>query len=356
MYFKFLKIVNSPSNQLVELLKENRIGTPGLGMLYQHLEIQKKIDHIEDPFYVNLVKGNNIIGSCCFCGRLIMNSGNPINSFYIRYFSFKDTYRTKQATKKNNSGNSFLRNELISLLAGAGLGEGAKGKFFHYAYLDPRNLRSAVVCKEFGFETVRQFSTLIFNRLHPKENKRVIEISPSEVNEVKEMLSVFYKDYTMFSFENLFNSRKYYVIKDEGGKIVAGVQAEPDHWKIHEMPGFSGKIILTMFSFIPYLNKLINKNYRFLTLEGIYYAPGYESSLSILIENLLAKYKVNSAMIWVDSESSIYQSLQKLSLGIVHKLKKEVKANVICKFINFDKNEIKTFKNKPAYISGIDLT
>jgi hypothetical protein len=185
MNFRFLKIFNSPSNELIQLLKNNIIGTPGLGMLYQHLEVQKKIDHISEPFYVNLVRGNNIMATCCFCSRLSMNAGKGINSFYIRYFSFKDKFRTKQVAKKNHIGNSLLREELTSLLSGKGLGEGAKGKFFHYAYVDPRNLRSALLCKEFGFETVRQFSTLIFNRLNPKVNKSVIEISTSEVNEVK---------------------------------------------------------------------------------------------------------------------------------------------------------------------------
>src|SRR5690606_4600155 len=164
------------------------------------------------------------------------NSGKQISSFYIRYFSFKDNYRRKQINGKISNRKSDLRDEIINILSGKSLIEGTNDKFYHYAYVDPRNLRSALLCKEFGFESVRKFSTLIFNRLNPKEDNRVLEISSAQVSEVKELLKDFYLDYTMFSFENLFNSRKYYTIKDHSGKILAGVQAEPDNWEIHEMP------------------------------------------------------------------------------------------------------------------------
>jgi hypothetical protein len=357
MIFKFLKIFHSPSNEIISLLKENVIGTPGLGMLYQHLEVQKKIDHIDDPYYVSLNKNDFTIGTCCFCSRNTLNNSNSIHSFYIRYFSFKEKYRTKSISQRTGiTRNSKLREELLALLSGKNLGRDTTDKFFHYAYVDPRNLRSALLCKEFGFEPVRKFSTIIFNRLDPKEYKSVVEILPMQLNEVKELLKAFYKDYNMFSFENLFNSRKYYVIKDDKGKILAGIQAEPDHWRIHEMPGLSGKIILHVLSYIPYLNRLFNKDYRFLTLEGLYYAPGCEKYLEILIESLLAKYKLNSGMIWVDADSILYKILRSLNLGLVDKLNKEVMADVICKFIRFDKTEIDRFKSNPAYISGTDLT
>ncbi len=356
MNFKFFKIINSPTNELLEILNNNIIGTPRYGMLYQHLGVHNKIDKIADPYYINLVRNNKIIGTCCFCSRTTSNSGKNLSSFYIRYFSFKDLYRRKYISEKIVSGNSIIRKEIKSVLSGQGLGKDINEKFFFYAYVDPRNVRSLLLCNEFGFETVRQYTSIIFNRINPKENKDVLLVSLEQEDKVKEILADFYKEFNMFSFENLFNGRQYYTIKDKLGKVVVGVQVNPDLWKIHSLHGLSGKIILNTFSRIPYLDRLFNKNYRFIALEGIYYVKGFESSLEILFESLLAKYKVNSAIICLDADTALYKTLKLLNLGMVDKLSKEVKGNVICKFINFEQQDEVFFKSNPAYISGIDVT
>lgn len=356
MNFKFFKIIKSPTKELLEILNNNIIGTPGHGMLYQHLGVHNKIDKIADPYYVNLVRNNKIIGTCCFCNRTTANSGKNFLSFYIRYFSFKDLYRRKHISEKTISGNSLIREEIKSVLTGKGLGKDTNEKFFFYAYVDPRNVRSLLLCNEFGFETVRQYTSIIFNRINPKENKEVLLVSPDKKNQVKGLLVDFYKEFNMFSFENLLKDREYYIIKDKSGKIVAGVQVNPDLWKIHSLHALSGKIILNTFSRIPYLDRLFNKNYRFIALEGIYYVEGFENSLEILFESLLAKYKVNSAIICLDANTALYKTLKSLKLGMVDKLSKEVKGDVICKFINFEKEDGIFFKSNPAYISGIDVT
>ncbi|HVD99553.1 MAG TPA: hypothetical protein VNB90_15195 [Cytophagaceae bacterium] len=356
MPFKFLKIIKSPTKELLEILNNNIIGTPGHGMLYQHLGVENKINKIANPYYVNLERNNKIIGTCCFCSRITSNRKRKISSFYIRYFSFKDLYRRKHTSEKVVSGNSVLREEIKSILTGQDLGKDMNEIFFFYAYVDPRNLRSLLLCNEFGFETVRQYTSIIFNRINPKVNQAVQLVSPNEENTIKELLADFYKEYNMFSFENLFNGRPYYTIKDESGKIVAGVQLNPDLWKIHSLHGLSGKIILNTFSHIPILDRFFNKNYRFIALEGIYYIPGYEKHLETLFESLLAEYKVNSAIICLDADSSLYKTIKSLKLGMVDKLNKEVKGNVICKFVKFDEDDKKIFKSNPAYISGIDVT
>lgn len=354
--FKFLKIFKTPTKEILEILNNNIIGTPGQGMLYQHLRVQNKIEKIAEPFYVNLIRNYKIMGTCCFCRRSTINAGLKLPSFYIRYFSFKDIFRRKFLSKKTTSRNSILRSEIKKLLCGIGLEKKVEDPFFHYAYVDPRNLRSSLLCKEFGFTSVRQFSTIIFNRLYPKFDSRVTLVSPDQEEKLLHLIRNFYKGYTMFSDENIFNGRSYYIIKNSEGDILAGVGVSPDNWKIHSMPGFIGKIILNGFSIIPILKKLFNKNFRFLTFEAVYHAPGNEKLLEVLFESLLAKYKVNSAMIWADSGSELYKALKSLDLGIVDKLNKEVHADVICRFNYLSEEHMKVFFRSPAYISGIDLT
>lgn len=357
MSFRFFTISNTPTKALVNLLKENIIGTPGQGMLYQHLEVQRKVDKIVKPFYASLIKGKSVLGTCCFCSRETSNANQKMSSFYLRYFTFKENYRSAHQTKAHNRNTkSLLREEIKDLLLGKGLIEQNQPSFFHYAYVDPKNSRSLNLCNEFGFKPVRKFSTVVFNRLNPKVNLRVEKLPPSEVSKMKEKLSVFYKDHTMFSFENLFHTNEYYVIRDEKRNILAGVQANSDRWKVLELPGLSGKIILNLFSALPYLNRLIKKEYQFVTLEGVFVEKGNEKLLEILFETVLKKHKRNSAMTWVDYDSSLYKNLKSLNLGILDKINHEVIANVICKFVNIDQKDQNIFHEHPAYISGTDLT
>lgn len=357
MDYKFFTIVKSPTKTLINLLKDNYIGTPGKSMLYRHSEVQKKMDHISDPYYVNLIKGNDILGTCCFCSRDTLNSEKSMSSFYLRYFTFKSFYRTKsKSVPKSKTKQSAVRREIIELLSGKGIGERGKGNFFHYAYVDPENSRSTLLCSEFGFVPVRKFSTIIFHRMNPKNKIEIEKISEAQVPEMKEKLIFFYKSYNMFSFENLFRSSDYFILRDNGGNIVAGAQATPENWRILELPGISGKIMLNLFSSVPILNKLIKKDYKFITLEGIYVKEGNEAYLEQLFEALLVRYNRNAAMLWLDRDTQLYATIKSINLGILNKLKKEITAHVICKFMDVKTDDEVVFRTNPAYISGTDLT
>jgi hypothetical protein len=355
---KFIDVVRSPTPEILDLLTNNIIGTPGHGMLYQHLGVHHKIDRIAQPYYLNLSKRNRLIGTCCFCSRSTANVGSSLRSFYVRYFSFRNSFRRKSISERSLPRHSLLKDEVNNILDGQFLDVNPPGKFFHYAYVDPRNIRSLTLCNQFGFQTVRKYTTVIFNRISPAEahRQKVTEVPPSQVQEIKQLLSSFYKDYTMFSFDNLFNGSKYHVIRDSGGRVVAGAQANPDRWNIVSLPGLSGKVILNTFTHLPYLNRLFNKDYRFLTIEGIYYEKGYEQYLEPLFESLLARYQLNSALMVVDPDTHLYKTLRSLKLGWVDKLNKEVRGNVICRFTNLSEQEKQVFRANPAYISGIDVT
>lgn len=355
--YKFLHVSKAPGSEVLDLLNSNAIGTPGLSMTYRHTRVKDKLAAIPDPYFINLMKGSSVAGTCCFCKRPAIYAGKTTLSFYIRYFSFKSAYRRKQ-TDERSARNSLVKKEVMSVLDGLGLDVNEGEKFFHYAYVDPGNIRSVKLCKEFGFEVVRDFATIVFNRMNPRMLKGIMisEIEPEEEALIKNLLSGFYRNYTMFTFDNLFGNHKYYVIRDQSHQIVAGVQATPDQWKILSLAGATGKLLLNVFSVIPGLKRLISKNYRFLTLEGIYHAPGCEQYLEILLEGLLAKYRLYSAIAVVDRDSLLYKTLRSLKLGWIDRLKKEVRGDIICNFKNLTENEIASFRNNPAYISGTDVT
>lgn len=351
MNYRYLTILRTPNRELLELLNQNVIGTPGVSMRYQHCQVEEKINRIIDPYFINVIRAGQIAGTCCFCNRITLNQGKSIRSFYIRYFSFKDSFRRKSAPTKTVSGNSSLRKEIEMMLIGNGLNCKPDEKFFHYAYVDPRNERSALLCKEFGFEPIRQFTAVVFSRFFPTVSQyKIIEVKAEEAHE---LLTTFYGTWNTFSVENLSN-RTYAFMEDEHGQRVAGVLISPDHWKIHAMPGWMSTAMLTIFSRLPVLNKLLNKNFNFLSVDGMYVLPGYEKYVEKLLESLLAKHRLNTAIIMVDVNSKMYTMLQSLKLGIVNKIRKEVKGDVIARFVNFTAEEKAAFKNHPVYISGMD--
>ncbi len=355
--FRFLTIEQSPSEAVVRILNDNVIGTPGQGMLYQHKGVLDKIYRIEAPFFVNLFRNDRVVGTCCFCFREVRSIGNKYHAFYIRYFSFREIFRRKLITdKKLSRRNSSIRKEIDAVLSGNGLRKQEGEKFYHFAYVDPANIRSAQLCDEFGFTKIREYATIIFNRINPRRNHKAAAISPLEEAEMKRLLEDFYSGYSSFSLGNLFGGRNYVVVKDQSGNVLAGMQASPDRWKILSLPGFSGKIISTVFPHLPISRKFFDKDYRFLVIEGVYFKPGHEKEIELLLEDLLASYNLNSAIIVVDAGSSLYRALRSIDLGLVDSLQKEVRGNVICRFNGFTSQEIQSFKDTAAYISGIDVT
>ena len=354
MNLRYLTVSTAPSDELLELLNNNIIGTPGQSMLYQHLGVNEKIGKIKNPYFLNLERSGHIAGTACFCKRVTRTRANAATSFYVRYFSFKDIFRRKSASVRLQQKPSVIREEVNRVLGGEKLDVQHGEKFLHYAYVDTRNERSAVLCREFGFEPVRQYTTLTFSRLFPKTSN-VYKIVELDAAIVQPLLQEFYGEFSLVSFANL-QGNKYYFLENNDGKRIAGVQVNPDEWKIHSLPGFFMNSLIGVFSATPILNRILSKRFRFLTFENFYWAPGNENCLETLLEHLLAKYKVNTGLCIVDRESKMFNVLKSLKLGVLNRINKEVAGDVICRFENFSDSEKSVFKNTPAYISGIDAT
>lgn len=353
---KWLTVDRKPSTQIIELLEANVLGEPNKSMRYQHQRLRPKITNIADPYFISVQRQQKIIGMGCFCKRPTWNVGKELNSFYIRYFNFRDGHRIAEAKGQGKRANkkSAIKEELKQLLAPSGLAANEKTLF--YSYLDPKNERSANLCHYFGFQPIRQFTTCLFSRLSPKLHPKVAKCHPDEYTLVKTLLKKQYADYNMLSFENLFFEEDYYVIKDEEGKIVAGVQANFEHWKIIEMPDLFGKVVMKTLPKLPVLNKLFNPEYRFVALSGIYVKEGHEKSLAALLESVLHLHQFTSALLWLDVDSDLYHLISALPKGLMNYFYHGLTADVIANTVNLDEDEVLSLTQKPAYISAFDMT
>jgi hypothetical protein len=350
--FRFLRIQSKPSTAIEALLTNNVIGTPGLSMLYQHLGVKEKLYAIPKPHIVSVERNQQFIGVCIFCEREIKS----ITGFYVRYFAFQDAFRLKALPQQRDQNKaSVIRAEIVELLNGKALVTDLNQAFFHYAYVDPRNPRSARLCDEFGFVPVRKYTTRLFSRLWPKASTQlVIKELPATDERIRTLLHSFYNDYNHVSFGNL--NQTYYYIENEVGEILAGVQVHADAWRVLTLPGRAGKLLLNMFNYTPLLSRLLSNHFRFLAVEGIYYREGKEYLFEQLLESLLHRFGLHTAIMVVDTDSSVHRLTQQIRLGLLSKLSPEVYGHVIVRGNNTDPDFWVHQQSQPAYISVHDVS
>jgi hypothetical protein len=354
--FTYLRVQPSPSDAVRYILAHNVIGTPGLSMCYQHTQTDRKMAGIADPYFITLQRGDRTVGTCSFCFRHVTVADALLPAFYIRYFAFLDQFKRPPAKRRIARRTSALKAEITSLLNDDTWARAA-GSYFHYAYVDPRNVRSVRLCRAFGFEQVRRYSTFIFTRFTLRSRVQPESLhGTAALADMQQRLAAFYADYTMFSTENLFRDGQYFVLRNAAGEVVAGVQATPDCWQVRALPGRYGKTLLSVVSRLPVLSRVMGHRYSFLALEGMYYAPGCAGDLQRLVEALLAKFKIHTAIAVADAGSALADTLRRLDLGVVQKIMKNAGGDVICKFVHVPEDVRAAIRQRPAYISATDVT
>lgn len=346
--FHILKIERKTSPELIELLEENAIGTPGESMVYQHHDVPSKVETVSNPYFANLSIRNRLYGSICFSKREVYNLGKSCQVFYLRYFTFRESFRTANPKNHTRREPSKIREDIVRLLDGEGLDY--PGDLILYAYVDTDNIRSKRLIDEFGFQKLSNFNVIPFSRLWPKRSMLVEIVEETYYKKIRAKLVKAYNSELFVSFESLFNRGNYFIIKEQG-KLVCGVQAIPDQWDILEMPGAMGRILMNIVPKFPIINRLFNPTYKFVFLESMFCEDGYEHLLGSLFESVLQHYKVNSGILCLDQKSTMYAKVKKINLGLTHKMQGEKQIDVVVKTSD---NKLIT-SNAPVSVSGFDV-
>lgn len=343
-----LHISIKPSEQILELLEENCIGTSGKSMVYKHSGVKSKVLSIKNALFASLSIRDQLYGTICLCRRKVFNSGKEQNAFYLRYFTFRKQFRASNPERKTRQSESKIRAAVIELMAGKGLD--FHGNLILYAYVDPSNIRSRYLVEEFGFEKVGSFRVIPFSRIFCKKNNFVKVADTLQHECIKSALSSAYKNAQLVAYENLFKKGEYFVLMDKG-QMVCGLQAIPDQWDILEMPGVAGKFLLNVVPKLPLLNRLFRTDYKFIFFEYIFCLPGYSGKLEILFESVLAHFNVNSGIICLDKKSEQYDMVKVNQMGITHLIQGEKEIDVVVK--SSDRKIIQN--DAPIHVSGYDV-
>jgi L-amino acid N-acyltransferase YncA len=323
---------------ILTLLRKTIYGTKG--PKYQHTGQELKLQNLKNPIFFILRKQEETIGFYCLSEREIWIGKEKYLGYYGRYL----------AVDENHQGNGF--GKLLKKNATEYIESNSTSLSVLYSYIEENNTRSFNISQKMGFETISTLETVLFSRLYPKKDTRVARINGTELPEILEKLESQNVHTILRTFENINYQNNYFVLK-QNGRIVAGLQANPTRWKIVEMGGVGGKIILNVLPYIPILKRLINpQKHDFIAIEGIFIETGDDELLYPLIEGVLHHFSVTSALIELDSKSSILEIFKKKqSLGLLNTFKNEIKTHVMIKSIN-NKSPV---PHREAYVSSFDF-
>lgn len=224
-----------------------------------------------------------------------------------------------------------------------------------YGYIEASNVRSRQLNEKVGFQPIGLFQAVIFSRLRPKDDARVRRLKETERETLVQLLNSQYADHALLDFEESVKVGDYYVV-ERLGEIVAGVQAERLHRTMKRLPGTRGLILVKVLPYIPILRRLFTAgSYQFLRLGNLYAKKGHEAKVFTLIEALLARQRLSSAMAFMDKRSSVYRRIAAAGKFGLLNAAVDLTWHVIADFNGVADEEIAEIRQRPLCISPMDM-
>ncbi len=359
---------NRPADDILGFLENYVLGTEG-ALRYRQMDIRERLAAIREIWFMTLRKSGRVLGTVGFVRRKACNGNQPVNSYYIRYFSIRLSWArksrqagsAKKSLKKKNTRGNVLKDRVAGFMGHIEryLKGADQEASVLYAYIEKENTPSLQMSERMGYDTVRWMSHTYFSRFFPEQHPGVSVIwEEEEKKEVLEKIRDFYRDYTLFQEEPLFYRNGYLGYRNAQGEIVAGVQTLPVHWEIVEMPGITGWFFLKAVPYIPLLRKFYEGHrFRFVAFEGLFFKEGYESVLPFLFETALHRYGMSLGIIWYDTRCPLAEVMHAMPhRGLFGKMVHPVPAEVRMRFLNMAPGRVKTYYRKPVYVSAFDIT
>jgi len=360
-----VEVESSPNEELLEHMHKTLMGQPG-GFRYHHTNLEERMKSGKENYFMYLRKSGKMMGSVGFCGKHSVTAGLAHDSWLIRYFSIKAPLRTvpkKRKTKADlrdeNKRSGVLGRFIQPVFADpAQLRDGKTGSeqpSIIFAIIDQTNLRSMNFSSQMGLETVGTMAGFSFSRMKPRRSERIEQIADPEKETILNQIREYYREFTLFYSETIFKNDDYYMIKEEG-RMVAGLQIYPVHWKIVDFGGKMANGAMKLLTRIPWVRKRISLDkLSFLALDAIYCEPGYEDVLYELMEGVLERSGNYIAMLMMDQKTDLYAIFRdRKKLGIVHRVLGTYDADIQMRFINMPEEIREHFYKSPSYIPTYD--
>lgn len=363
-----VRISDYANEGMLDILNHAVQGSEG-GLRFQLQNIASRIEAYKDEIrFVSLYKKSQITGTVGACYRITGQGNLRYPSSYIRYLAFHTTYQSGINWKKNQrkairteKDDSFKQKtlEIFSkphLLDYKEIDENEKHVM--YAFLESMNERSKNLVHQAGYEYIRSFLTVAFSRFSPKTDDRVSRIRSDDDRKKMELLLLdYYKNHSFFTMEYAFHGDRYYILK-EGDEIIAGVNALPSVYKIYDVPGVWGWVLMKILPETPWFKRLFHpEEFRHIVFDAIYCREGREDDLACLLESVCATEGYFTGLTWLDDRSYLFEKIRTgVKMGALNRMLNAKPGLVYAKFINFTEAEKEAFYDAPAYISGFDFS
>jgi hypothetical protein len=362
-----VRVTDHANEGILDILNHAVQGSEG-GLRFSLQNIEPRIAAYKGQIrFVSLYKKNQITGTVGSCFRISGQGKLRYPTSYLRYLAFQSTYQTdlswrkqKEALIKPEKDDSFKQKtlEIFSKPQLLNLNNVFEGdKHIMYAFLESKNERSKNLVHQAGYEYIRSFLTVAFSRFSPKPDQRVVKLRDEERGKMESLLLEYYRDYSFFSTEYSFFGDKYYVLK-EGDEIVAGVSAIPSVYKVYDVPGIWGWVMMRVLPITPYFRRLFHPGeFRHLVFDAIYCKRGWEDLLATLFESVCAVEGFNTGLTWLDDRSQLYDKIRTgVKMGALNRMLNAKPGLVYIRFINLTEKEKDYFYDAPTYISGFDFS
>jgi hypothetical protein len=363
-----VRVSDYATEGILEILNHAVQGSEG-GLRFSLQNIAPRIDAYKDQIrFVSLYKKNQITGTVGSCFRVSGQGALRFPTSYLRYLAFQSTYQTdigwrrrrhKDIIKPEKDDNFKQKTlEIFGKPHLLDLNDVFEGdKHIMYAFVESMNERSKNLVHQAGYEYIRSFLTVAFSRFSPKSDKRVTKLRDEEKAVMGSLLNEYYKQYSFFSTDYSFFGDKYYVLK-EGEEIIAGVSAIPSVYKVFDVPGIWGWVMMKVLPKTPYFRRLFRPGeFRYLVFDAIYCKKGQESKLGKLFESACAAEGFHTGLTWLDDHSELYDKMRTVvKMGALNRMLNAKPGLVYSRFINLSEKEKEYFYSAPAYISGFDFS
>ncbi len=362
-----VRVSDYANEGILDILDHAVQGSEG-GLRFSLQNIAPRIAAYKDKIrFVSLYRRNQITGTVGSCYRISGQGNLRYPTSYLRYLAFQTTYQSDLTWRKRREPvikpekDDRFKQKTLEVFSKPHLLDLSdvfeEDKHIMYAFVESMNERSKNLVHQAGYEYIRSFLTVAFSRFSPKHDKRVVKLREDEKGNMETLLLDYYRDYSFFSTEYSFFGDRYYVLK-ENGEIIAGANAIPSVFKVYDVPGIWGWIMMSVLPITPYFRRLFRPGeFRYLVFDAIYCKKGREEVLSDLFESACASEGFNTGLTWLDDRSHLYDKIRTgVKMGALNRMLNAKPGLVYTRFINLTEKEKDCFYDAPAYISGFDFS
>lgn len=329
-----------PDKQAARLLQQTTYGTEGVR--YRQTGQETKLNQLHKPTFFHLYQQHELIGLYCLDQRPLDFPGASVAGYYGRYLAVRD----------DEQGKGY--GQLLKTTAVEYIGQHGSSPRLFYSYIEARNTRSMAASLRENFKSIAQLKTFMFRRFSPKRDARFNQASLPDPGKVLKLIQRQYANYGFQHFLNIDYQNHYFTL-EENGRILVGVQANPIVWKLIHIPGKLGPLIRYVAPFVPGLRRFFNPSRQsFVTLEGVYIEEGRTELLPLLLESVLAHFKVHTAMWQIDEKDPFIQLLNSQLMGLLSQFQPGITTHVMVKAVGLPPT-IDLGRN-PVYVSSFDYS